>query len=101
MLLEKTESKTQPSRLSQRPPLEMPKMKKPALDETADLVRATLSVEGTMNLDETVASIQRLRGQSAETAVVVDRTLVETLAVYRRSLKTAQQQINHCRELLE
>ena len=76
-------------------------MKKPALDETADLVRAILSVEGAMNLDETVASLQRLRGQSAETAAVVDRTLVESVAVYRRSLKTAQRQINECRELLE
>jgi len=37
-------------------------MKKTALDETADLVRATLSVEGAMNFDETVASLQRLRG---------------------------------------
>ena len=76
-------------------------MKKPALDETADLVRATLSVEGAINLDEIGASLQRLRGQSAETAAVVDRTLVETVAVYRRSLRAAQQQISGCRELLE
>ncbi len=76
-------------------------MKKTALDETADLVRATLSVEGAANFDETVASLQRLRGQSAETAAVVDRTLVESVAVYRRSLRIAQQQINECREVVE
>lgn len=76
-------------------------MTKPVLDETSDLVRATLSVEGATNLDETVASLQRLRGQSAETAAVVDRTLAETVVIYRRSLKTAQHQINECRELLE
>ena len=76
-------------------------MKKPALDETVDLVRAILSVGGAVNLDEALASIQRLRDQSAATAAVVDHTLVETVAVYRRSLNTARQQINECRALLE
>jgi len=48
-----------------------------------------------------VASLQRLRGLSAESAAVVDRTLVECVVVYRRNLKHAQQQINECRALLE
>ena len=76
-------------------------MKKSALDETVELVRAMLSVEGPQDLDETVASLQQVRGLSAETAAVVDRTLVETVAVYRRTLKGAQRDIHECRELLE
>jgi ATP-dependent 26S proteasome regulatory subunit len=79
----------------------MPKMKKPALDETVELVRAMLSVEGPQSLDGTIASLQQVRSLSAETAAVVDRTLVETVAEYRRALKRAQRDIHQCRELLE
>jgi proteasome-associated ATPase len=79
----------------------MPKMKKSALDETVELVRAMLSVEGPQDLDETMASLQQVRGLSPETTAVVDRTLVETVAVYRRTLKGAQRDIHECRELLE
>jgi len=76
-------------------------MKKSALDETVELVRAMLSVEGPQDLDETMASLQQVRGLSPETTAVVDRTLVETVAVYRRTLKGAQRDIHECRELLE
>jgi proteasome-associated ATPase len=76
-------------------------MKKSALDETRELVRAVLSVDGDMDLDGTVASLQQVRSLSAETAAVVDRTLVETVAVYRRTLKAAQGDIHNCHELLE
>ena len=78
-------------------------MKNPAPNNsaTADLVRAILSVEGAMNLDETMARLQQLRGQSVESSAVVDRTLLESVVVHRRSLKAAQHQISECRELLE
>jgi proteasome-associated ATPase len=76
-------------------------MKKPALDETRELVRAMLSVEGDMDLDGTLASLQQVRNLSPETAAAVDRTLVETVSVYRRTLKGAQQDIHECHGLLE
>jgi proteasome-associated ATPase len=76
-------------------------MKKPAHDETVELVRALLSVEGALDLDETLATLQQVRGQSAEIAGVVDRTLVESLAIYRRTLKSAQRDIHECHRLLE
>jgi proteasome-associated ATPase len=79
----------------------MPKMKKPAHDETEELVRAILSVEGAVGPDETVASLHQIRSLSAETAAVVDRTLVESVALYRRTLKAAQHDIHECRGLLE
>jgi proteasome-associated ATPase len=76
-------------------------MKKPALDEIAELVRTLIAVEGPMDLNEVMASLQRIRDQSAEVSAIVDRTLVESVAVHRRGLKSAQQQIGECRELLE
>ena len=76
-------------------------MKKPALDETRELVRAMLSGDGALDVDGTVATLQQVRGLSAETAAAVDHTLVETIAVYRRTLMGAQRDIHECHELLE
>lgn len=76
-------------------------MKPPVPDATADLVRAILAVEGGSNIEHTVASLQLVRNQSAESAAAVDRALVESVVVQRRSLKTAQQQIGEVNALLE
>jgi len=79
----------------------MMKMKKPAADVTPDQVRALLSHEGPMDMDATLAAVQEMRGKSTEAVTAVDRTFIETVAVYRRSLKTAQTQIKDCHLLLE
>lgn len=76
-------------------------MKTPVPNETADLVHAILAMEGGMNVDQTVASLQVVRNQSPETSAWVDRALVETVVVHRRGLKSAQEQISDCRALLE
>ena len=76
-------------------------MKTPVPNETADLVHAILAMEGGMNVDQTVASLQVVRNQSPETSAWVDRALVETVVVHRRGLKSAQEQISECRDLLE
>jgi proteasome-associated ATPase len=76
-------------------------MKNPVIDQTVELVRAMISVEGALDLDATVASLQQIRGQSAEIATAVDRTLVQSLVVYRRTLEGAQRDIHECHQLLE
>ena len=76
-------------------------MKTPVPNEAADLIHAILAMEGGMNVDQTVASLQVVRNQSPETSTWVDRALVETVVVHRRGLKSAQEQISECRDLLE
>jgi len=76
-------------------------MKTPVPNEAADLIHAILAMEGGMNVDQTVASLQVVRNQSPETSAWVDRALVETVVVHRRGLKSAQEQISECRALLE
>jgi proteasome-associated ATPase len=79
----------------------MPKMNNPVSKELADLVHAILTMEGGVSIDQSVASLQLVRNQSPESSVAVDRALVENVAVHRRCLKRAQEQISECRELLE
>ena len=76
-------------------------MKTPVPNEAADLIHAILAMEGGMNVDQTVASLQVVRNQSPETSAWVDRALVEAVVVHRRGLKSAQEQISECRDLLE
>lgn len=77
-------------------------MRKPVPDEiTPDQVRALLNNEGPMDIDATLTSIQQLRGKSPEAGMAVDRLVLDILAVYRRTLRTTQNQIKECRALLE
>lgn len=76
-------------------------MKKPVPDEIANLVRAILNVQGTLDIEETIITLQNLRAQSRECGVVVDRTLIESIAVHRHGLQEAQHQVHEFRKLLD
>lgn len=76
-------------------------MKPTAPNETVNLVRALFSGDSPINIDETVTTVQRIRGTSVEAGAVVDRTLVESIMAYRRGLVDARGRLAELGETLD
>ena len=75
-------------------------MKNPVPTEIEAIVRKVFS-NSELNLDETTASVIQVREILTGQGAYLDRLLVEQIISHRQGLREAQEQIHHCRELME
>ncbi len=75
-------------------------MKNPVPTEIEAIVRKVFS-NSELNLDETTASVIQVREILSGQGAYLDRLLVEQIIGHRQGLREAQEQINHCRQLLD